>query len=68
MVTGLKLTPKTKRGKQITQSHGQIWIVLWEQDSVQCFGGGPGLFIQSVDTGETRWIMPDGSPHFTKEN
>lgn len=62
----LQLEPITKRGRQIIKEHGDLWTVLETRDHLPCFDGRAGLFVQSRASGDTRWIEPDGSPHFTR--
>lgn len=53
----LKLTPKTKKGKQaIQQGLGDIVVVIEGPKPVQCFHGDLGLFIGPVETGNAATI------------
>ena len=65
----MKLTGKTKKGKNVVQRDGDIWAILARHSSVQCFDGKPGLLVAPVVAGKineskSRWIEPNNDKHF----
>lgn len=56
MAVVVRLKASNKRLKQVIKQHGRCWLVLRTQDSVPCFDGRAGIFIESMDGEHTRWI------------
>lgn len=51
----IKLIAKTRKGKNILSKHGNLWKIIKVKQHVPCVDG-TGLFIQSLQSNDTRWI------------
>lgn len=66
--TMFRLTPKTKRAKQVIQQMGSLWHCWRFDERLPCFDGKPGLLISPHGlawwSNESRWIRAtaDGRP------
>ena len=64
-----RLTPNTKRAKQIIQEHGDLWHCWRFDENLPCFHNGAGLLISPHGlawwSNASRWIhaTPDGRPN-----
>lgn len=57
----VRLTGKTKKGKQRVRMHGRVWIVIPNENK-------PGfLFIRSMDSKDFRWVSCANDQDFNVE-
>lgn len=57
----VRLTGKTKKGKDRVRMHGRVWLVIPNDNK-------PGfLFIKSMDGNDFRWVKPVDDPNFNVE-
>ena len=69
----VKLTGKSRHGKNRVREQGDAWEVVGERDSVQFRTSAPGpfLLLQSESTGphghHSRWVSIQRDPDFTLE-
>jgi len=60
----LRLTPISKRGKQLVKEHGDTWsFIRW--DGMACFNGDVGIQIRSLDGAHQRNIREQNDVNFT---
>lgn len=66
----VKLTPKTRKGQNVTRQNGETWEVVKVQDSILfSTQPGPWLFVKPTvgDLRNTRWVHGTDDPNFTVE-
>lgn len=64
MTNTYKLTGISLKGKNRIREHGEIWIELPSPVTPPLVNS---IYLQSVKTGETRWVLKEYDPHFQKE-
>jgi len=58
----VRLTGKTKKGKDRVRMHGRVWLVIPNENADMGF-----LFIKSMDGNDFRWVKSVGDPNFNVE-
>ena len=70
MSTTLKLTGKTRHGRNRIAQFGDRWTVIERRESVHCLDGLPGMLIEPVQETPTdawRWVAETNDRDFTIE-
>lgn len=70
MSTTLKLTGKTRHGRNRIAQFGDLWTVIERRESVWCLDGLPGLLIEPVQPTTTEawcWIAETDDRDFEIE-
>jgi hypothetical protein len=52
----LKVKAKSKKGNQLINRHGDLWVPVRHGNVVSALGGDAGMELKSVKTGKTYWI------------
>jgi hypothetical protein len=60
----LKVAAKSKKGNQLIQRNGDLWVPVQHQNRVSSLGGHSGIQLKSVRTGKTYWIRDEGDMTF----
>ncbi len=64
----VKLTGRSKRGRERIKAHGSEWVVHCSWHRVQFSSDtGPWLLVGSLLTRDTRWVHQDRDPNFKVE-
>lgn len=56
MTKTLHLRGLTLKGRNRIREHGARWRVVREEPATICLRGQPGILVESVATGDARWI------------